>query len=129
MAPYPIEALDHYWAMWNERDVDRIRVHLEQAVTDDVVFCDPLHFHVGRDALEANVRGLRLRRRAAQFAVTSRVDSHHNRHRYHWRFTLGSRVVENGFDVATVADSGLLERVDGFFGELAVATPADPSFS
>ena len=42
--------------------------------------------------------------------------AHHNRVRYHWNFTRRGRTLLRGFDVATIAESGLIERIDGFFG-------------
>lgn len=118
MSLFPSPSFDHYWAMWNEGDPSKVRGHLDQAVTVNFIFCDPLHFHVGRDALEANVHGFRAEQPKVTFAVGSGVDSHHNRVRYEWHFIRGGRVLLRGFDVATLADDGLIERIDGFFGEL-----------
>lgn len=118
MSRFSLEAFDHYWEMWNARDVAQVRGRLERAVTDDFVFCDPIHFHVGRDALEANVREFRADQPDAEFVLASGVDHHHNRYRYRWDFTRNGRVLVEGFDVATVSDGGLIERIDGFFGQL-----------
>jgi hypothetical protein len=111
-------SFDHYFAMWNEPDLLLVRFHLDQAVTEDLIFCDPLHFHVGRDALEANARKFRTEHPTAEVAVASGIDSHHNRHRYDWHITIQGQIMLQGFDVATVADNGLIERIDGFFGTL-----------
>lgn len=121
MVANPIPAFEHYWAMWNEEDASLIRGHLDKAVSDDFIFCDPIHFHVGRDALEENVRTLRTERRRAQFVVSSGFDHHHDRYRYEWQMLIGDRVVVNGLDIATVAESGLLQRIDGFFGPVPPA--------
>jgi hypothetical protein len=110
---------DDYFSMWNEPDPDLIRVHLEKAVTADFEFCDPLHFHVGYDALEENVRTTRAEHPDARFARTSAIDHHHNRLRYSWEFRKGKHLVLVGLDVVTMADSGLIQRIDGFFGPLA----------
>ena len=118
MSLFPSPAFDRYWTMWNEIELSRIRAHLDQAVTTDFIFCDPLHFHSGRDALEANVRTFRAEQPAAVFEIGSAVDSHHNRSRYVWHLTRRGRVLVKGFDVATLGDNGLIERIDGFFGEL-----------
>lgn len=104
--------------MWNERDLELVRSHLDRAVSEDVEFCDPLEHHVGRDALERNVRTFRSRYREARFEVVSDVDSHHNRVRYRWDFSIRGRIFVEGLDIATVSDAGLIERVDGFFGPL-----------
>ena len=117
-ALFDLPAFDHYWAMWNETDLGRVREHLDQAVSEDFIFCDPLHWHVGRDALEENVRQLRTEEPLAEFDVSSGVDQHHNRYRYSWTFGRRGRVLLHGFDVATTNEDGLIERIDGFFGPL-----------
>lgn len=118
MSLFPVVVFDHYFDMWRETDPSKVRQHLDLAVTEDFIFCDPLQFHVGRDALETNVLAFRSDNPKVSLELGSGVDSHHNRVRYAWHITLGSRVVMRGFDVATLAPSGLIERVDGFFGEL-----------
>ena len=120
MSLFPIPAFDHYWKMWNELDISLVRQHLDRAVTEDFIFCDPLEFHSGRDALEENVRSFRTKYSAAEFVMASGVDTHHNRYRYRWDFTIGGKVYLEGFDVSTVTESGLIQRVDGFFGDLPV---------
>lgn len=121
MSDFPLQSFANYWNMWNETDLTLVREQLDQAVTDDFVFCDPLHFHVGRDALEANVREFRSERKRARFEVVSGFDHHHDRYRYEWQMLLGERVVVNGLDIATVQDDGLLCRIDGFFGPIPPA--------
>jgi hypothetical protein len=111
-----IQPFDRYFEMWNEADPSRIRAHLDLAVTEDFIFCDPLNWHVGRDALEDNVQQFRQKYPEATLHVTSDFDHHHNRYRYEWQILLHGRTVLTGMDIATVADDGLIERVDGFFG-------------
>jgi len=118
MSLFPLPSFDHYWSMWNEADLSAVRGHLDQAVTEDFIFCDPIHYHVGRDALEKNVRGFRTEYPEAAFAMATGIDSHHNRYRYEWHFTHRGRLLVKGFDVVTTADNGLIERIDGFFGDL-----------
>jgi hypothetical protein len=105
--------------MWNEPDPNKIRGHLEKAVMPDFEFCDPIHFHVGYDALEANVRSTRAEHPDARFAPSSAIDQHHNRLRYSWEFRKGKHLVLVGLDIVTMADNGLIQRIDGFFGPLA----------
>lgn len=109
----------HYWTMWNEHDVDKVRGHLDKAVSTDVVWADPLHHHVGRDALEENVRTLRTAKPEYYFVIASELDEHHNRYRYQWHMKRKHRVLMRGLDIATLSDDGLIERVDGFFGPLS----------
>ncbi len=120
-APMPV-ALQHYWTMWNEPDLTAVRGHLDQAVTEAVEWVDPLHSFVGRDALEDNVRTLRTDKPEYRFAIASELDAHHNRVRYEWHMMRKHRVLLRGFDVITLNDLGLIERVDGFFGELVPLT-------
>ena len=112
------EAMQHYLRMWNETDPDRIREHLNLAVAEGCLWVDPLNNHVGRDALEANVREFRMNFPDAELALGSNVDSHNGRHRYEWVIVSGGELILRGFDVMTIDDAGLIERVDGFFGTL-----------
>jgi hypothetical protein len=114
------EVLQTYLRMWNERDPDQIRVHLDACIGDDCWWVDPLHQHTGRDALEANVRGFRVTYPDADLGLASNIDSHNERHRYDWMITSSpGELLIRGFDVVTVdATSGMINRVDGFFGEL-----------
>lgn len=118
MSRYPNEAMNHYWTMWNTPDVSAVRRHLDLAVTEDFEFCDPLEFHRGRDELEANVRRFRRRFPNASFELRSGFDTHHNRYRYRWDMVLDGKTVVEGTDVTTIADDGLIERIDGFFGPI-----------
>jgi hypothetical protein len=116
MSLYPARAFYDYFLMWNETDMTAMRSFLDQSVTEDVIFCDPLHWHVGRDALASNVETFRAEYPTAKLFVSSGMDAHHNRVRYHWDITIDDRLLVRGFDVATLAESGLIERIDGFFG-------------
>ena len=118
MSRFLLPSLDHYFAIWNERDLSAVRGHLDLAVTEGFTFCDPLHFHVGRDALEANVREFRTKHPGVTLAITSGIDHHHDRCRYEWQITLKHRVLGVGFDAVRIADNGLLDRIDGFFGPI-----------
>lgn len=112
------QAMQHYLRMWNERDPERIRVHLDRAVSDACLWVDPQQAHTGRDALEANVRRFRSKFPDAELGLRSNVDHHHRRYRYEWKIEVEGEVLILGFDVMTLDDQGLVERVDGFFGDL-----------
>ena len=118
-------AFGHYLDMWNERDADRVRSHLDAAVSEDMLFVDPRDQHVGRDALHQNVRRFRRAFPDADFSIRSGIDGHNNRYRYEWRIAVGDVVVLDGFDVATVNNDGQIERVDGFFGPLPEKRTSD----
>jgi len=50
------------------------------------------------------------------FTIASEVVSHHRRLRYRWDMHRNGRTLMEGLDIVTIAESGLIERVDGFFG-------------
>ena len=116
-------ALVAYMAMWNERDPEAIRGHLDAAVNDDCLWIDPQHQHQGRDALEANVRSFRAGFPEAGLGVGSNIDGHNDRYRYEWVIVNEGKLLLRGFDVVTLDDAGLIERVDGFFGTLERVGP------
>lgn len=117
------DAMRHYLQMWNEPDIERVRGHLDLAVSPDCVWVDPLHNHVGRDALEANVTEFRTSYPGAELRLGSNVDSHNNRYRYEWVIVVDGELLVRGFDVMAMNDDGLIERVDGFFGILERTGP------
>jgi hypothetical protein len=111
-------ALIAYWTAWNEPDVEQIRGHLGAAVTRDVEWNDPRDSFVGIDALERAIRELRTSKPEYRFVIASEIDSHHHRLRYRWDMVRGGRTLMEGLDVVKVEPrSGLIERVDGFFGQ------------
>lgn len=112
------ETMQHYLRMWNELDLEKLRGHLNQAVSDDCLGVDPQNDHAGRDALEANVREFRTKFPTAELNLASRVDHHHERYCDEWVTTMDGKVLMPGFDVVTLGTSGPIERVDGFFGVL-----------
>ena len=119
--PMPDDApavLVDYLRIWNEADPEQIRTHIDACISDDCWWVDPQHQHTGRDALEANVRGFRAQFPNASLGVASTIDSHNGRHRYEWMIVNRGRLLIRGFDVVTVGDDGLINRVDGFFGTL-----------
>jgi hypothetical protein len=110
-------ALVAYWTAWNADDLDVVPDLLARAVTADVVWNDPRDSFVGIDELEAAVRRLRTSKPEYRFAIVSEIDHHHDRYRYRWDMVRRGRVLMEGLDVATIEPgSGLIERVDGFFG-------------
>ncbi|MGI9667254.1 MAG: nuclear transport factor 2 family protein [Acidimicrobiia bacterium] len=112
------KAMVEYLAMWNSDDLEEADRHMELAVSDDVVFADPRDFHMGKESLVKNVRRFKRAFPDAVLGLRSGVDGQHNRFRYEWRISSGETVILDGFDVTTLNDDGLIERIDGFFGEL-----------
>ncbi len=113
-------ALVSYWAAWNADELDTVPGLLAAAVTGDVEWNDPRDSFVGIGALEAAVRQLRTSKPDYRFEVVSAIDHHHGRLRYRWNMVRRGRILMEGLDVATLDPvSGLICRVDGFFGEPA----------
>lgn len=119
------DPLASYWSAWNEPDCEQIRPHLERAVAENVEWNDPRDSFVGIDELEAAIRRLRTTKPDYRFAIASEIDHHHDRFRYRWDMLRRGRVLMEGLDIVTVSpESGLLVRVDGFFGHpTPIASP------
>ncbi|MEM7411443.1 MAG: nuclear transport factor 2 family protein [Myxococcota bacterium] len=117
-------AFDHMLAAWNERDLEKVRSHLERALSPEIHFVDPSIETRGIDAFEANVRDFRTRLPDAVCSRASGFDSHHGLFRYHWEIHRGSELVLPGFDVAEVDSDARVLRVWGFFGPVPEAPSA-----
>ena len=112
------DALVSYWTAWNEPELELIREHLVTAVTDDVEWNDPRDSFVGIAELEAAMQRLRTSKPDYRFVIASEIDHHHDRLRYRWDMTRNGRTLMEGLDVVTLEpSSGLITRVDGFFGD------------
>lgn len=120
MSDYP-ESFDHMLAAWNESEPSAVRSHLEKSLAPKVRFVDPTIDVTGIEGFEANVHDVQGRLPGAVYSRTSRVDSHHRVHRYHWAIHQGDRKVLDGFDVVETDRSGRVICVMGFFGELKAA--------
>ncbi len=113
------ESLVHYLSAWNERDTQRIRAHLHRSVADDVLFVDPAHTTTNVDELEAMIREARETLPEEEYRLASAIDGHNNRYRYRWEVHRPGEPPIPGMDVTTVNAAGLIERIDGFFGDFA----------
>lgn len=112
------ESLDHMLAAWNERDPDRVRAHLDKALSPEVVFIDPSIVTRGIDEFEANVHGVHGRLPGASYRRASGVDRHHDVVRYAWEIHRDGELILPGFDVTELDEEGRVTRVLGFFGPL-----------
>ncbi len=106
-------------AAWNEKDKEKIRAHLDAALTEDIHFVDPANDLHGIDAFEAMVHEVQASMPGAVYSRASDVDSHHDLYRYHWVIHHEGKLVIQGFDVAEAID-GKVSKVMGFFGDLPV---------
>lgn len=119
------DSLIAYWTAWNTRELGGVRGLLDRAVTHDVVWNDPRDSFVGIDDLEDAIRRLRTSKPDYRFTIASEIDHHHGRLRYRWDMDRNGRTLMEGLDVVTLASSGLIERVDGFFGAPTPLTQGD----
>lgn len=120
MSQIPV-TLDIMLAAWNETNPEKIRDHLDRALSPDVIFIDPSHSIVGLEAFEVMVRDFRAQFPDAVCTRASGVDTHHNLYRYNWEIHRSGELLIPGFDVAELNSDGLVCRVEGFFGPLPEA--------
>lgn len=106
--------------MWNAVDEPTVWKYLELCISDDCLWVDPQHNHVGKQALADNIKGFKAKYPGSHLGLVSNIDSHNNRYRYYWRIDVKGVLLTKGFDVVTLNSDGLIERVDGFFGELDI---------
>ena len=122
MSDYP-ESFDHMLAAWNESDASLVRSHLRKALAPQVRFVDPSIDVTGIDGFEANVHEVHAKNPGNVYSRTSKVDSQHGFHRYHWAIhNKDGELVLPGFDVVETDSSGRIVCVIGFFGELPRAS-------
>ena len=118
MSEYP-ESFVHMLAAWNESDPALVRSHLDKALAPNVRFVDPSIDVTGIDGFEANVHDVHSKFPGNVYSRTSRVDSQHGFHRYHWAIhSPDGELVLRGFDVVETNEDDLVACVIGFFGPL-----------
>jgi SnoaL-like domain len=108
-----------YRDAWNTLNADEIRPLLERSLEPDCLFVDPAHVCRGIGEIEAMIREFRAGFPASTYVLASGVDGHNCRYRYRWTAHLDEDTVVDGMDFTTVATTGLIERIDGFFGDFA----------
>ncbi len=111
------ESLFTYRSAWNEPDTAAIRPMLEASLTADCLFVDPAHICRGVDEIDAMIREFRTTFPRSTYQLTSGIDGHNQRFRYRWCAQLDPDTAVEGIDVTTVDSRGLIERIDGFFGD------------
>ena len=111
------DVVNAYGAAWNEPDEVARRTLLEEAWSDDGVYCDPTAKVDGRDSLIAHIAGFHRQMPGARIELTSGVDEHDGWLRFAWSM-LGpdGTTLTEGFDVGELAADGRLRRIVGFFG-------------
>jgi SnoaL-like domain len=112
--------VDAYFAMWNEDDTAKRARHIETAWTDSGRYVDPARDARGYSALNEMVSAARPHFPGHIVKRTSAIDAHHDQIRFSWDVVgPDGSVPVAGIDVGVRAPDGRLERITGFFGELA----------
>jgi hypothetical protein len=112
--------VDDYLAAWNERDAQPRAELIERVWTPGGRLIDPPFEGEGHNGISDMAAVMHEHYADHRFERTSGVDMHHRHARFAWRLIGpdGATAVE-GIDIADLAEDGRLERVVGFFGELA----------
>jgi hypothetical protein len=119
------ETVDTYLAMWNTDDADERAALIEKAWADGARYVDPVQEADGYAALSAMVDAIHGHYPGQRFRRTTSVDTHHDEVRFGWELGLpGGDVTVAGIDVGILAADGRLQRISGFFGDLAPAEAA-----
>jgi len=110
------EAVNGYFAMWNETDPQRRRAVTAATWSDDASYIDPMFAADGRDGLDAMVAAVHAQFPGHRFRLTGTVDAHHDRARWNWELAgpNDGPVVVAGVDFAVLAPDGRLRTVTGF---------------
>jgi len=115
------EAIEGYFAMWNERDPARRRALVEATWTPDGSYVEPLMTAEGHDALEAGVAGMQGQFPGHAIRPAGEIETHHDRARWRWELVgpEGGDALAAGTNVAILAPDGRLRQVTGFFDQTA----------
>jgi hypothetical protein len=114
------EVVDTYIAMWNELDPVQRAALIEQAWAPGATYRDPLLAADGYEGLSAMVETVHQHYPGQRFARLTAVDQHNGVARFGWNLAApDGAVTVAGIDVADVAPDGRLQRITGFFGDLA----------
>ncbi len=113
------QAVEGYFAMWNESDPQRRQKIIGATWDADSNYVDPLFTATGYEALDALVVAVHERFPGYQFTMTEAIDTHHDRARWGWALgdPNGETPVAVGVDFATLAADGRLREVTGFFAQ------------
>lgn len=112
--------VDTYFAMWNEDDPAARAALIEQAWAADGTYRDPLLAADGHAALSEMVETVHQHYPGQRFSRLTAVDEHHGFARFGWQLAADDGAITvGGIDVAELTDDGKLQRIVGFFGDLA----------
>ena len=112
--------VDTYLEMWRTTDATRRAELVAQAFTEDGRHVDQHADASGHDGLAEMIAGVHAGFPGFQMARTSGIDRFGDQLRFAWELKAadGTPIVA-GLDVAELAPDGRLQRVTGFWGDLA----------
>jgi hypothetical protein len=117
--------VEAYFAMWNEEDAAKRAQLIQKAWTGSGHYTDPARDAKGHDALNKMVAEARPHFPGHTINRTSGIDAHHDQLRFSWSVVgPDGSVPVAGVDFGILAPDGRLERITGFFGDLATETAA-----
>ena len=114
--------VDAYLGAWTEPDAARRRGLVERAWADDGELIDPPLAAAGHEAISDMAATMQSQFPGHTFHRVSAVDEHHGHFRFAWTLVApDGSVTLVGTDVGEVSADGTLQRITGFFGDLAPA--------
>lgn len=110
------EAVDVYFAAWNEVDAKARKAMLAPIWAEDGIYADPTVETIGIDALSDHIDRVLARLPGSRILLTSAVETHHRFARFRWsRVDAGGKPLRDGVDFVEVAADGRFTRMIGFF--------------
>jgi hypothetical protein len=114
--------IDIWFAGLNELDASKRAGLVQEAWAGDGRWVDPPFVGEGHSGINQMVEAVYQQYPDHRFRRVSEIDAHHDAVRYGWELVnRDGSVVLAGTDIAQLGDDGRLQRVTGFFGELAAA--------
>lgn len=107
--------VESYVAMWNETDADARRALVEQVMTEEASYVDPMAEVAGTDAIVGLIAAVQAQFPGHRFELHDGPENHHDRVRFRWALRAdGGQPVAIGLDVAELAPDGRMRSVTGF---------------
>ena len=111
----PNTVADTYLATWNSHDPELRRKLIENAWSLAASYVDPLMSGNGREAISTMIAAAREHFPGHIFSLRGAPDGHGEHVRFSWTLTSPDGVaVGGGTDVATLDETGRIDRVIGF---------------
>lgn len=113
------EALENYFASWNEPDAGKRAALLEACWAKDGTYTDPTAHVEGREALVAHIGGFLGNPQFKGFSIVriSGIDEHHDSFRFEWEMrNPAGQPITKGMDYGEIDSDGNIRKIVGFFG-------------